>query len=54
VDCIGSRLTLFVNGQEVISAEDGDFVSGGMGVIAGSTQQAGVDIFFDNFIVIQP
>lgn len=53
-DCIGKKLTLFVNGEEVANATDSDFTSGDIGLIAGTFEEPGVDIKFDNFIVTKP
>jgi hypothetical protein len=53
-DCIGSNLTLYVNGQKLTEAQDDEFASGDVGVIAGAYDTQGVDILFDNFVVMQP
>jgi hypothetical protein len=53
-DCVGSKLRLYVNGQELMEAEDADFRAGDVGVIAGAYDVQGVDIFFDNFVVKKP
>jgi hypothetical protein len=53
-DCIGKTLTLFVNGQRLISVEDLEFALGGVGVIAGTYDKPGTDIRFDNFVVYEP
>ncbi len=53
-DCIGSTLTLLANGQVVAQAQDATFSSGEVGVIAGTNESPGVDIFFDNFVVSKP
>jgi hypothetical protein len=53
-DCIGSKLALFVNGLLVAFAEDSDFMTGEVGLIAGTYDLTGVDIAFDNFIVLKP
>jgi hypothetical protein len=53
-DCIGDRLTLYVNGEKLAETQDTEFVSGDVGLIAGAYQSAGTDIRFDNFIVYQP
>ena len=53
-DCIGDRLTLYVNFNEVISVQDADFKNGDAGVLAGSFTEPGVDVLFQNFVVIQP
>lgn len=53
-DCIGDRLTFYINFTEVASATDTDFPSGDVGLIAGSFTEPGVDVLFDNFVVLQP
>jgi hypothetical protein len=53
-DCIGSTLTLFINGTQVDQQVDTDFTSGNVGLIAGTYEEAGTNIFFDNFYVYQP
>jgi hypothetical protein len=52
--CVGSTLTLTVNGEQLASVDDSDFAAGEVGVIAGTYGQAGVDIAFDNFLVMKP
>lgn len=53
-DCVGSTLTLYVNGEQLGSYEDSEFSSGDVGLIAGTFDESGVDILFDNFVVYQP
>ncbi len=53
-DCAGDTLTLYVNGFQVASAQDGTLKSGDVGLLAGTFSQAGVDVIFDNFVVIKP
>jgi len=53
-DCVGSRLTLFVNQQKFAEVEDADFSMGDVGLLAGAYQTAGVEVHFDNFYVIKP
>ncbi len=53
-DCIGSKLALYVNQEKVFEVEDAAFTHGDVGLMAGSYQEAGVDVFFDNFFVIKP
>lgn len=53
-DCIGSKLSLFANGQKLMEASDADFASGDVGVLAGSYNGKGVEVLFDNFIVKTP
>lgn len=53
-DCIGNTLTFFVNFNQIASAQDTDFPSGDVGVLAGSFAESGVDVSFDHFVVMQP
>jgi hypothetical protein len=53
-DCVGESLTLSVNGTVLADVTDNRFTSGDVGLIAGTFDEAGADIQFDNFIVRQP
>jgi hypothetical protein len=53
-ECLDDTLTLFINGQPAGIATDPDFSSGDVGLLAGAFDTAGVDIFFDNFVVAKP
>jgi hypothetical protein len=53
-DCVGDTLTFFVNGFQVAQAKDATLVSGDVGMIAGTFGQPGVDVVFDNFVVLKP
>jgi hypothetical protein len=53
-DCIGNVLMLYVNNAMITSATDNDFTSGDVGILAGSFDQPGSDIYFDNFVVYKP
>lgn len=53
-DCIGTTLTFYVNFNQVATAQDSDFPSGDVGVLAGAFNEPGVDVLFQNFVVIQP
>jgi hypothetical protein len=53
-DCVGNTLRLYVNDELLGEVEDSDFTSGDVGLIAGSFDQPGTDIHFDNFIVLKP
>jgi len=53
-DCVANLFILYVNGQLVGSAADGDFASGDVGILAGSFDAPGVDVYFDNFVVYKP
>ena len=54
VDCIGDILSLFVNGEEVLSVQDPTFSNGDVGLFAGTFDIIGTEILFDNFIVTSP
>ena len=54
VYCAGDHLLLIVNGEALAQATDSDLVSGQVGLIAGSSDAAGVDILFDNFVLYKP
>ena len=54
VDCIGSDLTMYVNGTEIASATDSTFSGGDVGLMARSFGTGGVDILFSDFFVYQP
>jgi len=53
-DCIGDKLTFYINFKQIASVQDSDFPTGKVGVLAGSFTQPGVDVLFQNFVVIQP
>ena len=53
-DCIGNLLIFYVNDQLVGSAKDVDYASGDVGLLAGTFDEPGADVAFDNFVVIKP
>jgi hypothetical protein len=53
-DCIGDQLFFYVNGRLLTQVSDSDFSSGDVGILAGTFDQPGVDIAFDNFVVVKP
>ena len=53
-DCVGETLTLYVNDAAVAEAQDTDFASGDVALMAGSYDDPGVEILFDDFVVKQP
>jgi len=54
VICQGNTLGLDINGTRQFRIKDDTFAFGDIGLIAGTMEEAGVDIFFDNLTVIQP
>lgn len=53
-DCIGNKLTFYINYDQVASTQDPDFKNGDVGLLAGAFTKPGVDVLFDHFVVIQP
>jgi hypothetical protein len=56
-DCVGSKLTLYVNDQKLLEASDSDLDSGKVGLFVDTDKDnkpPGVDISFDNFLVSNP
>jgi hypothetical protein len=53
-ECIGSQLTLYVNGTQAISVNDSDITSGDAGLMAGTFDQSTTEVLFDNFVVKNP
>ena len=54
LDCVGSRLSLYVNGDYVDAVDDGDLTSGDVGLLAGTFDEPGTVVAFDNFTVVMP
>jgi hypothetical protein len=53
-DCVGDKLTFYINYNEVASVQDSDFPNGDVGLLTGAFTEAGVDVLYDHFMVIQP
>lgn len=53
-ECVDNRLTLFANGVQLGEATDDSFKDGDVGLVAGTYNDIGVDILFDNFVVRKP
>jgi hypothetical protein len=53
-DCVGSTLTLYVNGSQLDQQTDTDYSTGNVGLLAGTFDTVGTDIVFDNFMVYKP
>lgn len=54
-DCDGNNLTLYVNGQKLVSAEDSDYKNGQVGFVVSTQPDAGgLQVAFDNFVVRRP
>lgn len=53
-ECVGNRLSLFVNGELAVEVYDSDIFSGDTGLMAGTFDQAETEVYFDNFTVQAP
>lgn len=53
-ECVGDRLSLYVNGTLAVEATDGDITSGDAGLMAGTFEQSSTEVLFDNFVVRKP
>jgi len=53
-DCVGSSLSLYINGTLAETVSDSDYSAGDVGLMAGTFDTAGVVISFDNFVVYEP
>ena len=52
--CVGSTLTMYVNGEQVAQVEDETLSKGDVGMAAGAVSQGGVSIWFDDFEAARP
>lgn len=53
-DCNGDQLTFYVNGFPLSTVTDATLTSGEIGLLAGTFADGGVDVIFDQFIVMVP
>ena len=53
-DCVGTTLTLTVNGVKLAEAVDTDYTGGKVGLGVGTRTQPDMKVFFDNFFVYVP
>ena len=53
-ECSGDILSFYVNDIQIALTEDVDFIAGDVGLLAGTFDEGGLDILFDNFVVTQP
>lgn len=52
--CHKDRLSLFVNGTMLLQVQDDSLAYGDVGLIVGNFTKPGVDVLFDDFIVVSP
>lgn len=53
-DCIGSNLTLYLNGQLVATAQDTEFAGLLAGIFARSLETSGAELAFRNLVITSP
>jgi hypothetical protein len=54
-DCVKDRLTLYANGHKLLEVHDKSIPQpGDIGLIAGASEETGVDIYFDHLTVTKP
>ena len=53
-DCVDDQLEFYANGQKLDEVHDNEFVQGDIGLTAGTFDQPGVDIRFDDITVVRP
>jgi len=52
--CQEDRLSLYVNGTMLLQVQDDSLAYGDVGLIVGNFAEPGVDVLFDDFIVVSP
>ncbi|NQU31217.1 MAG: hypothetical protein HQ525_11170 [Anaerolineae bacterium] len=53
-DCQGSTLRFYINQTPIALVEDFDLTEGDVGLLAGTFNEGGLDVLFDNFVVVHP
>lgn len=53
-DCIGYNLRLYVNGVLVAEAQAAEWPAGDVGLIAGTYEGSELEVWYDNFSVVEP
>jgi hypothetical protein len=53
-DCASNTLTFYINGFQIAQTQDATLTFGDVGILAGTFSIAGVDVVFDNFVVLAP
>ena len=54
VECLGDRLSFFVNGTSLLEVRDSSFSTGDVGLITTLLEGSTGEIWFDNFSVLAP
>jgi hypothetical protein len=53
-DCVGNKLTFYVNGAQLLAASDSRLPVGKVGLQAGGAKEGKLAVMFDNFVVRKP
>lgn len=53
-ECLGSTLSMYVNGVKLLETQDESFKTGFIGLVAGTPDKEGLDVVFDNLVVLKP
>jgi hypothetical protein len=53
-DCVGSTLSFYINNEPITEVQDSGLSQGDVGLLVGTFQETGVDVVFDNFMVLKP
>jgi hypothetical protein len=53
-DCVGNTLTLYVNGKHITRVTDSSLPSGTVGLLAGTYDEPGTVIKFENLVIYEP
>ena len=53
-ECVGDELALYANGELVAQATEGEFATGDVGLLAATFDEPGLQVLFDNFVVLKP
>jgi hypothetical protein len=51
LDCVGERITFWLNGERLLSATDSRWSSGRIGLLAGGGRDEATEVAFDNLVV---
>jgi len=51
-ECTGTTLRLVVNGQQLAEVEDSTFTKGAVGMVAGTRNETGLRILYENFVAL--
>jgi hypothetical protein len=54
VDCVEDTITFFINGERFLEIRDESFSAGRVGLIGGTKETPGLELFFDDFLIANP